>query len=993
MKKGAEKFDELYKKLNPAQKEAVDAIEGPVMVVAGPGTGKTQILTLRIANILRKTDAQPGNILALTFTESAAISMRRRLVDIIGGAAYSVVISTFHGFCNDIIRNYPEEFPRIIGSQNITEIDQVRVLESIVDALPLKELKPFGDPMYYLRAILSNINKLKQEGISADAFEDVIKKERIAFDGNEEKFHTKGVHAGKMKGEFQREEKQLKKNEELITVYREYQKALAKARYYDWSDMIIEVYEALTRNSDLLLMLQEKHQYILVDEHQDTNNAQNKILELLANYYDVPNVFVVGDEKQAIFRFQGASLENFLYFKKKYPDATLITLEENYRSTQAILDSAGSLLPHEKQLRANAGHTEKNISLYSFSSPDVECFFLAEQIAEKLTRGTLPHEIAVIYRDNRDIFPIARLFEKYKIPFAIESDQNALDDGDIKKLLLLFRAIHLFGSDELFFEAMHIDFLKIPPIDVYTLLDHVRREKTSILSVLRIPENTDSLQLHDSDAVKKFFANMLRWKTKSKNTDIVSLFEIVARESGFLPHILALPDAVEKMDKTMALFDEIKSLAEVHRGMDLGQFIEYLDALFTHNVSIKKSGTRYVSSQVRCMTAHRAKGLEFEYVYIVNAYDGHWGNKRKSDVLPLLPRVFSLFGNSMRETDIDDERRLFYVALTRAKKEVCISYARTDAAGKEKIPSQFLSEIKPEYIAEGDADIYEKKHEKDRATIFSESFVSGVNIHDKEFIRDIFMRNGLSVTGLNNYLTCPWRYFYTNLLRIPKAKTKHQMYGTAVHGAFRDFFENLKKRDTEKEFLSQRFEFYLGQEPLVPNDYAEALTRGIAALHGYFDAYAGKFHTRTRTEFSIQGVLLTPEIRLTGAIDKIEILDDAGHVNVVDYKTGKPKTRGEIEGSTQASNGDIKRQLTFYNLLLDLYKEGEKFIMVSGDIDFVEPDEKGRYKKEHFEIVPEDITELRAVITKTAEEILSLSFWNSFCDDAECEFCAIRRMM
>ncbi len=992
MEKDGGKFNELYGKLNTAQREAVDVIEGPVMVVAGPGTGKTQILTLRIANILRKTDVQPENILALTFTESAAVSMRRRLVDIIGSAAYSVVIGTFHGFCNEIIRNYPEEFPRIIGSQNITEIDQVKILESIIESMSLNELKPFGDPFYYLRSILANLNALKREGISAAEFGRVVLSERAEFEKNEEKFHVKGPHAGKMKGDFQRREKQIRKNEELVSVYREYQKELARAKYYDWSDMIVEVYEALSRNKNLLLMLQEKHQYILVDEHQDTNNAQNRILELLANYYDNPNIFIVGDEKQAIFRFQGASLENFLYFREKYPEAKMIALEENYRSTQSILDSAHSLLPGEKSLKANVKHPERNISIYPFSRPDVEYFFLSEHVAARLKDGVPPHEIAVIYRDNRDVFPVARVFEKHKIPFAIESEEDVLDDVDMRKFILLLRAVEKFDEASLF-EAMHVDFLGIDPIDVYMLMDRSRKEKTPLFSLVRAREVFEEIKFSNPDAVKSFFSRISEWRKKSKNADIVSFFETIARESGFLAHILSLPDSVEKMDKLTALFEEVKSLAETHRGMLLERFIEYLDMLALHNVSIRKSGARHTVSRVRCMTAHKAKGLEFEYVYIIGARDGHWGNRRNSDKLPLVPRTFSLFGRDVGGNDIDDERRLFYVALTRAKKEIAVSYARTDETGREKLPSQFISELRPELLSEGDVGRYEAEYESRKQEMFSESFVSGVDIRNKDFVKEVFLRNGLSVTGLNNYLDCPWKYFYTNLLRIPKAMEKHQMYGIAVHGALRDFFDNLGKRDIESDFLLKRFEFYLNRQPLDPVDYAETLERGRRALAGYFGAYKGRFHEHTLTEFSIQGVFLTPDIRLTGVIDKLEILNDAGKVNVVDYKTGKPKSRGTIEGSTKSSDGGIKRQLLFYKILLDLYKEGGKFEMVSGDIDFVEPDEKGRYKKEHFDIVPEDVKELKRLILEVSEEILSLAFWDRFCCDGKCEFCELRKMM
>ncbi len=988
-------FDELYAKLNAEQKEAVDTIEGPVMVVAGPGTGKTQILTLRIANILRKTDIHPENILALTFTESSAVSMRRRLVNIIGSSAYSVVLSTFHSFCNEVIRNYPEEFPRIIGSQSITEIDQVKILEEIIDKTALQELKPFGDPFYYLRPALQNINNLKREGISPAEFASVVKKEREVFESDPDKFHQKGRYAGKMKGDYQKLDKQIRKNEELLKIYGEYQKELAKAKYYDWSDMIMEVYEALTRNENLLLMLQEKHQYILVDEHQDTNNAQNRILELLASFYENPNIFVVGDEKQAIFRFQGASLENFLYFKKRYPDAKLITLQENYRSTQPILDSAESLITSEKGLKSNVQYDKDKTALYSFSRPEVEMFFLAEDISKRIKDGLDPKEIAVIYRDNHDAFPIARVFEKYNIPFAIESDQDVLEDEEIKKLVFLLRAIENFGKDEFTFEAMHIDFLNINPLDIYALIDFCRTEKKSILDLMRFPDIFAGLSLKNADAVKDFFHHLSEWKITEKNTDIVAFFERVVRESGFLAHLFSRKDSVEKMDKLVVFFDEVKALAEVHRGMSLDGLIEHIDMLKNHNVAIKKAGSRRITPQVRLMTAHKAKGLEFDVVYIIKAYDGHWGNKRKSNVLPLIPRTFSLFGNSIIENATDDERRLFYVALTRAKKGVVISFSRMDEGGRERVPSQFLSEMNMSLIDERDASEYENEYETKKSQIFDEARISGTEIGDKNFVREVFVRNGLSVTGLNNYLECPWKYFYTNLLRIPKAKTKHQMYGIAVHAALKDFFENIKKRDIGKDFLLQRFEFYLNKEPLTPNDFKASLAKGKKSLGGYFDAYKSVWKTRTLTEFSIRGAMLTPEVRLTGVLDKLEILDDIGNVNVVDYKTSKPKSRGKIEGkeSGEQTEGSIRRQLVFYKILLDLYKEGGKFKMVSGDIDFVEPDAKGKYHKESFELRDEEVEELKTLILKVAEEIMNLSFWDSFCKDNKCEFCALRKTM
>src|SRR5680860_565085 len=376
----SEEFKQEYKRLNTAQKEAVDTIEGPVMVAAGPGTGKTQILSLRIANILQKTDTKPENILAITFTESGVFNMRKRLRSIIGNSAYQVEINTFHGFCNDIIISHPEDFPLIIGSVNITEIDQVRVLEEVFTELKLEKLTTFSDPFYYLKSARSAIGQLKQEGLSPDKFKIEMTKLEKEFEQIEDIYSTKKGYEGKLKTKYQAELKRIEKNKELVLVYRAYKQKLREYKYYDFTDMIMQTLEALRRDKDLLLSLQETYQYILVDEHQDTNNAQNGVLELLASFYDQPNLFVVGDEKQAIFRFQGASLENFLYFKHKYPLAKFIMLEDNYRSSQSILDSAHSLLASNKKLQARAGNSEEKIKFFELSKQEVEEYFVAENI-------------------------------------------------------------------------------------------------------------------------------------------------------------------------------------------------------------------------------------------------------------------------------------------------------------------------------------------------------------------------------------------------------------------------------------------------------------------------------------------------------------------------------------------------------------------------------------------------------------------------------------
>lgn len=1005
-------FQEHYARLNPQQKEAVDTIDGPVMVVAGPGTGKTQILTLRIANILRQTDTRPENILALTFTEAGVAAMRRRLTEIIGAPAYRVTISTFHGFCNDIIKRYPDEFPHIISSQNITEVDQVRILEELIESLPLEHLRPYGDPLLYLRDVQRNVDTLKREGVSVEAFEKAVKQERKVFESKDDLYHQKGAHKGKMKGEYQKLQTKIAKNEEFARVYAAYQEKLAAEKLYDYSDMIMEVLGALQRNENLLLTLQEQYQYFLIDEHQDTNNAQNRIIELLCNFHENPNVFVVGDEKQAIYRFQGASLENFLYFKKLYPAARLVALEHNYRSTQAILDSAHSLLAGPAPLKANAPHENVKVCLYSFTRPEVEWYFVAQDIRKRLEAGTPAHEIAVLYRENRDAYAFATALEKSGVAYVVESNQDVLRDRDIRKLILLLRAVNDFGAQDTLIAAMHVDFLGIAPLDIFKITEYASRNKTSVHDIVRSKEILDSLNLETAPSIQEFFAKLSSWAIRCKNVDFTPFLEQVLEESGYLSHIISTPDAVERIDKLMGLYEEVRKLVEAHRDCSIREFFQYIDTLQAHHVSIRKSVSSHPQGHVRLMTAHGSKGQEFDYVYIVQASDGHWGNKWQRNRLPLPARIFALVEHEIEEDDENaDERRLFYVALTRARRGVNISYAKQGTTGYEQLPSQFIQEIDPGLLHQGESEPYETGWNKNREMFLApiKKGMGTAGVKDKEFVREIFLRNGLSASSLNSYLECPWKYFYENLLRIPRSKTKFEMYGTAAHAALQDLFEAIKAHAAgnvledagekkgssgmpDVDFLLKKFVFHLRRQPISSRDLEELEAKGQAALKGYWEHYHAQWSPNVLTEFSVPAVMLTPELRLTGKIDKVEFVSDSGEVNVVDYKTGKPKTRGQIEGTTKDSKGNYKRQLVFYNLLLNHFEDG-KYRMVSGEIDFLEPNERGIYKKEKFEIAPEEIRELEDTAKRVADEIMNLAFWDERCDEKDCEFCALRAMM
>ena len=997
-----DKFQKEYRKLNPEQKKAVDAVEGPVMVIAGPGTGKTQILTLRIANILLKTDTAPENILALTFTESGAHSIRQRLLGIMGGAAYKVNISTFHGFCNELIVSYPDEFPRIISSKSATEIDQIRIIENIINSGKIKKLRPYGDSLYYVWPALKAIRGLKREGVTIDDFNKIIKDEEDKFQSIDDLYYEKGAHKGKMKGKYKQMEHWAEKNKELAAIYEEYQKQMEEIRFYDYEDMIMETALAMKKNNDFLLALQEEYQYILADEHQDTNNAQNKIIEFLADFYERPNLFIVGDEKQAIFRFQGASLNNFLYFKDKYPDVLLITLGENYRSGQAILDSAHSLMEKSGdsseikriRLRARTEIASQKIKIFCFSKPEHEYLFLVDEIRKKIKDGTPAEEIAVFYRDNRDVFEIARQFEKTEIPFVIESDRDLLSDEDIKKLILIFRAINALGDDNLLAETLYIDFLNLENLDIYKALNYANKHKIPLYDVMKSKKTLSEAGMEHPEKLIDLRVKMDYWKIAAVNKSLLDFFDIVVRESGFLGYILAQAGSFDRMAKLDGLFNEARKLMENHRECGVKDFISYIDTLKKYEVSVGSRGRNF-SGGARLMTAHKSKGLEFDYVYIVGAHDKHWGGRRqRSDF-----RIFANGAPIISFNDDDDERRLFYVAITRARKAVSISYSTEGWDGRNQLPSRFIEEIDGKFMEKVDVLKMEKNFVDRRGEKFLPKINFGPHISDKKYLRKLFLEKGFSVTALNNYLECPWKFFFNNLAQIPKPPGKFQIYGSAVHGSLKEYFDRFKiDSDVGKDFILRRFERYLGYKALSPVDYQELLEKGKKSLNGYYDFYHNLWQKKVFNEFKIKGVLFDFDFRkekieliLKGNLDKIEILQDSD-VNVVDYKTGKPKSRNDIEGKTKNSRGDYKRQIVFYRILLDYYEKG-KYKMVSGELDFVEPDDRGRYHKEKFIIKEKDIEELKKTIQKTAQEIYDLSFWDKTCKDKKCEYCGIRKMM
>lgn len=985
-------FNVAYNKLNPAQKEAVDTIEGPVMVIAGPGTGKTQILTLRIANILKVTDARPENILALTFTEAGARAMRERLHTYIGQSAYRVNIHTFHEFAGNLIRLYPDSYQRAVGGRPASDLEKVSIIESIIETGKVRSLRPHGNPAFYVKPIMSALSLLKREYITPDKFVAIIDKQEENL-SHTPKFHEKGAHKGKVRGEYQKLEKELVKNRELLFVYRAYDNALTSQNLYDFEDMIFETVEALEKNEDMLRDLQERYQYILADEHQDVNGSQNRILELLASFHDRPNLFVVGDEKQAIFRFQGASLENFLFFEEQFPHTKTIALTENYRSVQGVLDLAQELITEvdspASALRVpltafskNIGSIEKKV----FVHEAIEDEELVINIKKLIEEGVKPEEIAVIVRSNKEVEALAVALRLFGLP------ANATADGDIlyhpitTAVRSLIRSVLEPANEEALFSVLHAPYWGISRTDLVKVLQ-ARSYARSLAKILCDEANLVSLELDNQQALTNVVTILDEARERLVHEAPHRILQFLLEKSGFIAHLMKT-DGLESGRVVRRLYDEIESQVRTHETSTLLDISNMFSTRIAHGLPLNAPYIHTNRSAVQVMTAHKSKGLEFEQVFIPHLNDVRWGDSTRATYfrIPITKQV-----DDEAYDALDDERKLLYVAMTRAKTGLHLSSAKQNSDGRPFSGSPLLDEIGQTLIKEIDI----SKFETEFNPLSSLSLVGKPVLIDNKFLQLTLTERGLSATSLNNYLLSPWNYFYRNVLRIPELQAESAQFGTALHNTLRKatLFRANNNTLPDVNLLKSYLESELDKLPLNVHSYTRFHERGLEALLTYLDYVGPNLPPVTREEVKFEAKLKTgmedfPEVLLTGNIDRLDYDLEGNLIRVVDYKSGKPKTRGYIEGTVKDGTGDYKRQLTFYALLLSL-QDDERLHTRNGLLTFVEADEKGKVHEEPYTIAEEEVEELKELIIRVTREIATGEFLKQSCDPAVCDYCEL----
>lgn len=984
----ATEFDIQYQLLNPEQQRAVNHVDGPMLVLAGAGTGKTQIIALRIAQLLQHQDIEPRNILCLTFTESGVQAMRARLVKMLGAVGYQVRVYTFHGFCNEVIAEHPEIFLAQSALEAVSDLDRITILEEIIADLSIEHpLKPFGSPDFYIPDLIRAIQTLKRENITIERLTDLVAAQsKLA--------NTEPLDA-KDKRRLAALQRQVPKQQGLIEVYQQYQSKLKQRNQYDYEDMLLYVIEAFQQHADLLADFQEQYLYLLVDEYQDTNGAQNEIVRLLGAHQDAPNVFLVGDDRQSIYRFQGAAVENIILFQQRYGKAAeLVSLKENYRSQQWILDAATAVIQHNQyslahyipelvtDLHAARELPLAKIELAPLSSTATELFWVTQRIQQLLKTGVAPQQMAVLFRTNSDGAAMQDACLRQGIPVQLSAGGNILADPLIQQLVRLFRFIGSSGQAEDLFSLAHFQWLGLPVATIAELTYQAQKEKRWLW---------EQFQQSEDAKIKQFTEQILTWRTSMHNQVCTQWFSIVVEESGWLQFVMQSEHHLEHLNRLQTLFQAVQNLSRANTRTTIKEVLEYLDLLQKHEIALDEAPLQTQLEAVQLMTAHRAKGLEFQHVFMIRCQDKKWGNVIDRAKVKLPDGIVQLPPDESIDIKNEDERRLFYVAMTRAKEKLYLSYATQSASGRAVLPSQFIAELPVDLIEEASDIATVEAEPQERLLQVGKATMLAPTVDHQAFARNLLTDYRMSATHLNDYLECPRLFFYQDLLRAPRAATRAVGFGIAIHNALRfasEQFMQTQKLPTFKAVWSV-YETDLQKQLLSKRDYDDSLAFGKTTLSLYYKAHGDELALNHFPEKDFRPYRVEVDnVPLTGKIDGIQILDEtAKQVHVIDYKTGNPDNKS----SDLAVGGNYHRQLLFYKLLCD-HAKPFGYTAVSGEINFVQQSKtKQTFVKREYEFTDEDVERTRTEIKSVYQHIQNLDFLTPDPADLcnECTWCLL----
>jgi DNA helicase II / ATP-dependent DNA helicase PcrA len=1024
-----EKFQQALAQLNPEQLAAVNKMDGPVLVIAGPGTGKTQILAARIGKILLETDASAHEILCLTYTDAGAVAMRKRLFEFIGPDAYRVNIYTFHAFCNEIIQENLDYFGKL-NLEPLSDLESAMLFRELVDEFAKDHLlKRFTGDIYYDAPRLKDLfSTMKKEDWSEDVITEAVNEYLKDLHLRDGFFYkranaTKGIKAGDPnQREIDKAHDTMKKLLAAVSEYRNFDKKMKNRGRYDYDDMILWVLKAFRENEELLRRYQERYQYILVDEFQDTSGSQNELLKFILNYWEIPNVFVVGDDDQSIFKFQGANMKNILDFANDHVSSLYtVVLKQNYRSNQQILDISKALINNNHERLTTQLALDKNLQaahprftdlavapvINEYENPDQELVDIAMQIKRLLENGTEPGEIAVIYRNHNQVEDLVQFLDTQNIAVNTKRKINIFTLPFGEKIINILRYLAMemdssYSGDELLFEILHYDFFDIPPIEIARASVAVSKEnfstsrnnepKTSLrryISQLKTPAQTGLFDQPDDRKMKFLMNDIDELLTYSFSNTIQQLFQQTIAKMGILKYIMQQPNKGWYMQVLTNFFDFLKDESRKNPEIKLSDLIDIIHLMKENKIRLALNQVIFSENGINFLTAHGSKGLEFEHVFLIGAGKKIWDSKGRNYGFSYPDTLTQAPDDEIAQRE--EARRLFYVAITRAKQCLSISFAGRDKNGKDQEASQFVGEI----LADTHLQLQHPKVSEEAmleflAIQFTEKDQPKIELLDNNYIDQLLQNYTLSVTHLSNYLDCPLRFYFQCLIRVPAGKSPSATFGQAVHWALNKAFKNLKDDGNEfpltDDFMKEfRWYMYRNRDSFTKEEFKLRLDYGEKILPDYYNQNIHVWNKIAVTERSIKNVEVQG-VPIKGNLDKVEFVGK--HATVVDYKTGKLKyAKDKFLRPTddEPNGGDYWRQAVFYKILID-NDHSVDWEVVSTLFEFVEPVDEGEYHKEKVVITPEDTDTVTEQITTVYQKIMAHDF-NTGCGKKECDWC------
>lgn len=1057
-----------YNKLNDAQKRAVDTIDGPVMVIAGPGTGKTELLSMRAANILRQTDTLPENILCLTFTESGADAMRRRLASIIGADAYKIAIHTFHSFGTEIINQNGQFFYNGAKFQPADDLSSYELLRSIFDGLGHKNpLAVMTNGEYtYLGDSIQIISELKRNGLTGDELRQVLDANDTVIDALEpllakifanriskatlaelptviktarqltvesplktipslatlvadsldealQSEKTTPVTAWKnawlkknSRGDFVfASREQQARLRTLADIYDQYLVKMHEAALFDFDDMILRVVHATEIFPELRFNLQERFQYIMVDEFQDTNLAQMRILFGLTTNdvnNDRPNVMVVGDDDQAIYSFQGADVGNIHTFRVSYPDAALIVLTDNYRSTAQVLERArGVITLGSDRLETTIPEIDKTLTPHYpevtdavtlTELPDVrsERAYIVSSIRQVIADGQDPSTIAVLARRHHELIALLPYFAEAGIAVNYERRDNVLDIESIKAIELtasIVVALHEQRHDDansLLPQLLAHPAFGIAAETIWRLSLDTQSKRISWMEQLAITPELAPIHTWLTTAAQNVAHTPLEYMIDQLigTTDPDTADQFV---SPFFDYFFASDKLESQPDAYLLHLEGLQTIRRLLRDYhpDETPYLQtFLEFIHLHRdldrpiMTVRRAGD-FVTNAVNLMSAHKSKGLEFDTVYVIGAVDSMWGERvRSRSRLIKYPENLPLAtaGDSANE-----RLRLFFVAMTRAKKYLRVSYSLGDSSGKGLTRAGFLLGEQWQAISPPTETTIADAITAARLEWY-QPVITPLSRSLQDLLQPKLETYKLSSTHLTSFLDVtrggPQGFLIKNLLRFPQAMQPNAAYGSAVHLTLQHAHAHLSATGNHKpeEDILSDFENNLRDQHLPDTAFQTFLQKGSEALSVFLQQKYHSFSPTQKVELSFanQGVHIG-DARLTGSLDLVDISDST--ISVTDYKTGKPSVGWT--GKTDYEKIKLHRyrqQLMFYNLLVANSRDYRKYSFDRGILQFVEPTTEGNILSIDATFTTQDLNDFAQLIQAVWRRIIALDF-------------------